>query len=102
MNTSTSAGRILEGGLAFVTGAGRGNGRAIALGLAQAGAAVVVTDIDLPAAEETARSIVETGASAWAFQLDVSVSEACDTLAATVVREIGPISILINNAGILL
>jgi meso-butanediol dehydrogenase/(S,S)-butanediol dehydrogenase/diacetyl reductase len=102
MNMTTSASRILEGSLAFVTGAGRGNGRAIALGLAQAGAALIVTDVDLPAAEETARSIVETGASARAFQLDVSDSEACDTLAATVVHEIGPISILINNAGILL
>src|SRR5450631_1463366 len=102
MNSSGSVGRILEGGLALVTGAGRGNGRAIACGLAEAGAAVIVTDIDLAPAEEAARAIAETGASAWAFQLDVSDSEACDTLAARIAGEIGAISVLINNAGILL
>jgi meso-butanediol dehydrogenase/(S,S)-butanediol dehydrogenase/diacetyl reductase len=101
-NAAPSIGCILKGRLAFVTGAGRGNGRAIALGLAQAGAAVLVTDVDLPAVEETARVIVETGASAWAFPLDVSDSEACERLAAKISRDIGPISILINNAGVLL
>jgi NAD(P)-dependent dehydrogenase (short-subunit alcohol dehydrogenase family) len=102
MNISHSAGRILEGSLALVTGAGRGNGRAIAYGLAQAGAGVVVTDIDLAPAEETARLITETGGAAWAFRLDVSDSEACDALAAKIASEIRAISILINNAGILL
>jgi NAD(P)-dependent dehydrogenase (short-subunit alcohol dehydrogenase family) len=101
-NAASLAGGVLEGRLALVTGAGRGNGRAIALGLARAGAPLVITDIDLPAAEDTARLIVDTGASARAFPLGVSDSEACDALAATVAREIGPISILINNAGILL
>jgi NAD(P)-dependent dehydrogenase (short-subunit alcohol dehydrogenase family) len=101
-NISPSVNRVLDGGLAIVTGAGRGNGRAIAQGLARAGAAVVVTDIDLGPAEETTRGIVENGMSAWAFRLDVSDSEACDVLAARVSSEIGPVSILVNNAGILL
>jgi NAD(P)-dependent dehydrogenase (short-subunit alcohol dehydrogenase family) len=102
MNSSGSVPRILQGGLALVTGAGRGNGRAIACGLAQAGAAVIITDIDLAPAEEVARAIAEGGGSAWAFQLDVSDSEACSALAAKITSEIGPISVLINNAGILL
>ena len=102
MNSSGSVDRILEGGLALVTGAGRGNGRAIAFGLAKAGAAVIVTDIDLTSAEDAAKAIAETGASAWAYQLDVSDSEACEALAAKIASEIGAISVLINNAGILL
>ena len=102
MSDATSTARVLEGGLAFVTGGGRGNGRAIALGLAQAGAAVVVTDIDLALAEETANSIAKAGASTWAFQLDVSDSEACAAMSAKITAEIGAVSILINNAGVLL
>lgn len=102
MNSSTSTTGVLAGGLALVTGAGRGNGRAIAHGLAKAGAAVAVTDIDLTLAEETVRIIAEAGRLAWAFRLDVSDPGACDALAAKITRDIGPISILVNNAGILL
>ena len=102
MSISPSSSGVLRGGLALVTGAGRGNGRAIAYGLAQAGAAVVVTDVDLAMAEETARIITEAGRSAYAFRLDVSDSEACDLLAAKITSEIGPVSILVNNAGVLL
>jgi NAD(P)-dependent dehydrogenase (short-subunit alcohol dehydrogenase family) len=102
MNITTSTARALDGRLAFVTGAGRGNGKAIACGLAQAGAAVVVTDIDLALATETSEAIAKAGASTWPLQLDVADSDACAAVAGKVSREIGAVSILINNAGILL
>ncbi len=49
--------RVLDGRLAFVTGAGQGNGREIALGLAQAGARVIVTDMNEPSVAATADAI---------------------------------------------
>ncbi len=85
-----------------MTGAGRGNGAAIARGLAAAGAPVIVTDVDATMAEETAATIRAGGGDAHAFALDVTDAAACDALAARVAREIGPLRILVNNAGIYL
>lgn len=92
----------LDGRLALVTGAGRGNGAAIARGLAEAGARVIVTDIDAEAAHAMAEAISKTGAQAWGYALDVTDDESCQKLAADIVRLIGPLRILINNAGIFL
>jgi NAD(P)-dependent dehydrogenase (short-subunit alcohol dehydrogenase family) len=92
---------ILAGKRALVTGAAHGNGRAIALGLAAHGADVVVSDVDLAGAERTA-AIRDQGRSACAFPLDVTDVEACNALARTVARDVGPIAILINNAGIII
>jgi len=89
---------VLQGKLALVTGGGRGNGAAIARGLAAAGARVVVTDIDAATAQATAGALGE----AWAYSLDVTDDEACQRLAAHVATEIGPLNILVNNAGIFL
>ncbi|SAL00254.1 Short-chain dehydrogenase/reductase SDR [Caballeronia calidae] len=94
--------RLLEGQLAFVTGAGQGNGRALAVGLAQAGADVVVSDINLAHVEETAALIREEGRKAWAYELDVTDAEASSALAARVQREIGDVTLLVNNAGIII
>ncbi len=58
--TDTIAPRLLQGRLAFITGAGQGNGRMLALGLAHAGARVIVTDMNAASVEETAR-LGETG-----------------------------------------
>ncbi|VIO76789.1 2-dehydro-3-deoxy-D-gluconate 5-dehydrogenase [Bradyrhizobium ivorense] len=93
---------LLAGKRALVTGAAHGNGRAIAVGLAAHGADVVVTDIDLAGAERTAGDIRERGRAAWPFELDVSDAEACHALAQRTAREIGPIAILVNNAGIII
>ena len=87
---------------ALVTGAGQGNGRAIALGLAAHGADIVVADIDLAGAERTAAELRDRGSNAFAFQLDVTDAAACNALAQTIARDIGEISILINNAGIII
>ncbi|WP_375788936.1 SDR family NAD(P)-dependent oxidoreductase [Bradyrhizobium sp. Pha-3] len=93
---------LLAGKRALVTGAAHGNGRAIALGLASHGADVVVADIDLAGAELTAADIRRRGRAAWPFELDVTDAGACATVAQSVAREVGPIAILVNNAGIII
>jgi NAD(P)-dependent dehydrogenase (short-subunit alcohol dehydrogenase family) len=93
---------MLLGRLALVTGAGRGNGAAIARGLAVAGAEVIVTDIDKDAAGTIADSIVAEGGKARGFMLDVTDEEGCRTLARDLSLLVGPVRILVNNAGIFL
>jgi meso-butanediol dehydrogenase/(S,S)-butanediol dehydrogenase/diacetyl reductase len=92
----------LENKLALVTGGGRGNGAALAKGLSDAGARVVVVDIDGKNAEQVATGINDAGGVAWGYQLDVTDAEACKALAQRVATDAGEISILVNNAGILL
>ncbi len=92
----------LTGRLALVTGAGHGNGAAIAQGLAAAGARVIVTDIDKDAAHGIAEAVVQKGGEARSFVLDVTDQESCAKLAADLALLVGPIRILVNNAGIFL
>ncbi|WP_447922579.1 SDR family NAD(P)-dependent oxidoreductase [Achromobacter aegrifaciens] len=99
--SAASAG-LLQGKLALVTGAGQGNGRALALGLAAAGARVVATDLQADNAMQTASAIIATGGEAWSHVLDVTDPEACAAVAAQVQLEVGPIDVLVNNAGILI
>jgi NAD(P)-dependent dehydrogenase (short-subunit alcohol dehydrogenase family) len=99
---SASLKDLLAGKRALVTGAGQGNGRAIALGLAAHGADIVASDIDLVGAERTAADLRASGSKALAFRLDVTDAAACHALAQTISRDIGDISILINNAGIII
>ena len=89
---------LLENRLALVTGAGSGIGEGIAHGLATAGARVIAVDVNGAAAERPARAI---GAGARSLACDVSDRARCDDLAAVVRREIGAISVLVNNAGII-
>ena len=100
--TSYAIPLLLDGRLAFVTGAGQGNGREIGLGLHRAGARVIVTDMNAATVEETARLIRDEGGKAWAFVLDVTQADACEALAARVVAEIGEVDLLVNNAGIII
>jgi 3-oxoacyl-[acyl-carrier protein] reductase len=91
---------LLQNHIAAVTGAGSGIGRAIALGYACEGASLAVLDINKEAAEKTAAEIKATGGKAQAFTLDVTDAKACRAAATQVAEKIGPISILVNNAGI--
>ena len=91
----------LSGRIALVTGSSRGIGRAIALRLARAGADVA---INFRARVEEARAVEsqirEMGQRSAAIQADVSDGEAARRLAESVEERLGPIDILINNAGI--
>jgi 3-oxoacyl-[acyl-carrier protein] reductase len=86
--------------VAAVTGAGRGIGRAIALALAREGAAVIVSDLDLASAQETARDIEARGGRARAIQVDVTRPPDAAALVERAVGAFGALDILVNNAGI--
>jgi NAD(P)-dependent dehydrogenase (short-subunit alcohol dehydrogenase family) len=89
---------LLAGRLALITGAGSGIGAAVAHAMAQEGARVVAVDIDGNTARRTATAI---GGAAANYRCDVSDRRECDGLAAAVRHDIGPISVLVNNAGII-
>jgi 3-oxoacyl-[acyl-carrier protein] reductase len=91
---------LLQSHIAVVTGAGSGIGRAIANGYAREGARIVALDINEDAAAQTAKEIASAGGKADSFALDVADYDACTTTADTIAREIGRVSILVNNAGI--
>jgi NAD(P)-dependent dehydrogenase (short-subunit alcohol dehydrogenase family) len=91
----------LNGRRALVTGGAKGLGRVMAGALAQAGADVALAARTLSECRAAADEIAsETGRRALAFKADVTRSDEVDRLALEVERELGPIDILINNAGI--
>jgi NAD(P)-dependent dehydrogenase (short-subunit alcohol dehydrogenase family) len=92
---------ILDGKLVLVTGSGAGNGAAIAKGLVAYGAHIIVTDIDMKAADETTAVIRAGGGKAWTYQMDVTDLAGCRVAAKKIGEEIGNIDVLVNNAGVL-
>lgn len=91
----------LEGKIALVTGASRGIGAGIATALAQAGADVAVNFVHREAeARKVCSEIKRLGRRSFAIKADVSVSSEVSGMVAQVEAELGPISILVNNAGI--
>lgn len=86
---------MLDGKVAIVTGGSRGIGAAIARALAAEGARVVVNYRSRAEAAEAVAAEI----GGLAVQADVSTSEGCEALV-TAATELGPISILVNNAGI--
>jgi NAD(P)-dependent dehydrogenase (short-subunit alcohol dehydrogenase family) len=91
----------LTGRVALVTGASRGIGRAIALGLAADGADVAVNyRREQDDAERTAADIRALGRRAVTVQASVDSIDACGEMVDTVRSALGPVSILVNNAGI--
>lgn len=89
----------LSGRTALVTGAGRGIGRSVALALARAGAAVAVNDVDLARAESVAAELGEAGAKAVGLVADVTDAAAVAQLVAAAGSALGPVDVLVNNAG---
>ena len=90
----------LNGKVAVVTGAAQGIGKTIVLLLAEKGASLVLCDINLEAAEETAREIEERGGKCLALKSDVSNFQDAEKIIKQAVVHCGSIDILINNAGI--
>ncbi len=91
---------LLQNHIAVITGAASGIGRAIALGYAREGACAVLLDINEKAAAEAAREIRDAGGRAESFALDVTRREDCIAVARKISDQVGPVSILVNNAGI--
>ncbi len=92
---------ILKDRMAVVTGAGSGLGRAVARALAEAGAPVAAVDLDGATAEETAALIAKAGGRAEAFQADTSKAADVDRAVGGAVKALGPLEIMVNNAGVL-
>ncbi|HWB48551.1 MAG TPA: SDR family oxidoreductase [Stellaceae bacterium] len=89
---------MLDGKVALVTGAGAGIGRAIALALAREGATLAAADIDPAAAQKTANDAA--GNKGLAIEADCGDVASIDAMVARVVKELGPIDIIVNNAGV--
>jgi NAD(P)-dependent dehydrogenase (short-subunit alcohol dehydrogenase family) len=86
--------------VALVTGGAQGIGRAIAERLTANGASVAIVDIEGDMAEQTARELQATGRTALAFAGDVADATRMAAVVRRVAETLGPISILVNNAGI--
>ena len=92
---------LFEGQVAWVTGAGRGIGRATALALAKQGAAVALVSRTQNEVEQVAAEIQARGGTALASLLDVSNWDMVNWTAQQIAGNLGPIDMLINNAGVL-
>ena len=90
--------QALGGRVVAITGGARGIGRATAEALVRKGARVAIGDIDLGLAEEAAAGL---GGGAVAAALDVTDRESFESFLAAAERELGPVDVLINNAGIM-
>lgn len=88
----------LAGKVALVTGAGQGVGQGIAFALAADGAAVAVTGRTLAKVEATVATIRERGGKAIGIEVDVKDAAVLERCIATVVKELGGLNILVNNA----
>jgi 3-oxoacyl-[acyl-carrier protein] reductase len=92
---------IEDGRVALVTGGGRGIGRAVAVRLANEGANVAISyRSNDAAAKEVAEEVKATGARSEIFKGDIASQEDVDALFEGVSKALGPVEILVNNAGL--
>jgi 3alpha(or 20beta)-hydroxysteroid dehydrogenase len=92
----------LDGTTAVITGAGRGQGAATAALFARSGASVVIGDIDLDAATESAKAVADAGGTAVAVHADVSTAKGAEALIGAARDTFGRLDALVNNAGVAL
>ncbi len=98
LQASPSKSRPFTGQCALVTGAARGIGEALASELAQQGARVAVTDLDVAEAARVAARL--PGHGHIAYRLDVTNTERIEQVRAEIHRDLGPVQVLVNNAGV--
>jgi len=90
----------LKGKVALVTGGAQGIGKAVALMLAHHGADVIVADVNLEKAQETAKEVEATGRGAMAVKVDITRLNDVEQMVESAIARFGKVDILINNAGI--
>ena len=90
----------LKDKVTIMTGGARGLGKAMALSLAQAGSHIVIVDLDLETAQQTADAIASEGVRTLALKVDVTNQADAERMADEVVGQFGRIDVLFNNAGI--
>jgi NAD(P)-dependent dehydrogenase (short-subunit alcohol dehydrogenase family) len=92
----------LSGAVVVVTGAARGIGAAIARAVARGGASgVLVADLDADGAEAVAEELRDAGCAALGRRVDVGDAGQVETMIATAEDELGPVDLVVSNAGIL-
>jgi 3-oxoacyl-[acyl-carrier protein] reductase len=90
----------LKGKVAIITGAGRGLGKAFALRFADEGARLLLPDISLERAQQTAKEIQAKGGEAYAMLTDISDEKSTLKMADEVMKRFGKVDILLNNAAL--
>jgi NAD(P)-dependent dehydrogenase (short-subunit alcohol dehydrogenase family) len=90
----------LDGSIALVTGAGRGIGRAISLALAEAGASVALCSRSTDQLDGVAAEIEAAGGTAIAMAGDITAEGAPEAIVDRVEKELGPLDVLVNAAGV--
>ena len=101
MNTASSSPGPPGPRVAVVTGAARGIGAAVAQRLARDGFAVAVLDLDESATAATVEAIRAVGGTALGIGADVSRTESAEAAVQRVADRLGPVLVLVNNAGII-
>jgi NADP-dependent 3-hydroxy acid dehydrogenase YdfG len=92
--------RVLSGQVAAITGGGRGIGRATAKALLDQGMKVAIGDLDLATAEQTAKDLSSSG-EIKAYALNVTEADSHEAFIEAAEKDLGPIEVYINNAGIM-
>ncbi len=99
-NTPTHSEKPLSGHVALVTGSSRGIGKAIAIKFAQLGAAVSLCGRDARALEAATREVAEISSRVLGIPANVTKTDEISSLVKATEEKLGPITLLVNNAGI--
>lgn len=90
----------LKDKVALVTGSAQGIGKSVATALAKAGVNVVISDVNIELAKQTAKEIESLGVKTLAVKLNVTDAVEVETVVGEIIKSLGKIDILVNNAGI--